>query len=165
MCVRAHAVKAVAWLQMWAGEYDGPHAALVASLLRSGEAKTLAKATCEGLGGGFTAIKKAGCGAAGYGAGFGVDGCATAAGEEGFNALEGAQGILLHSALPVSPNPPASESCCVCACPCRRSTLRLGGCLVAGSWFQKSGPGARAPCRAGLLRFRAQAYALWVPIH
>ena len=79
------------WAQMWAGEYDGPHAALVASLLRGGEAKTLAKATCEGLGGGFTAVKKAGCGAAGYGAGFGADGCAAAAGEEGFTALEGAQ--------------------------------------------------------------------------
>ena len=79
------------WAQMWAGEYDGPHAALVASLLRGSEAKTLAKATCEGMGGGFTAVKKAGCEAAEYGAGFGADGCAAAAGEEGFTALEGAQ--------------------------------------------------------------------------
>ena len=78
------------WVQMWAGEYDGPHAALVASLLHGGEAKTLAKATCEGLGGGFTAVKKAGCGAAGYGAGFGADGCAVPTGEQGFTALEGA---------------------------------------------------------------------------
>ena len=95
-------------LQMWAGEYVGPHAALVATLLRSGEAKTLAKATCEGLGGGFTAVKKAGCGAAGYGAGFGADGCAMAAGEEGFTALEGAPCILLRSAPPVPPNAVAS---------------------------------------------------------
>lgn len=84
---------------MWAGEYDGPHAALVASLLRSGEAKTLAKATCEGLGGGFTAVKKAGCGAAGYGAGFGADGCAVPAGEQGFTALEGAQGTFRSDGL------------------------------------------------------------------
>ena len=76
---------------MWAGAYDGPHAALVQSLLGSGDAKTLAKGTCEGLGGGVTVIKKAGCGSSA--SGFTADGCVTDGGEAGYTALEGALGF------------------------------------------------------------------------
>jgi hypothetical protein len=73
--------------QMWAGEYDGPHAALVKSVLSSGGEKTLAKATCEGLGGGATVIKKrTGCGCGG-----GAGGHAAEVSEAGFAALEGAR--------------------------------------------------------------------------
>lgn len=73
---------------MWAGAYDGPHAALVQSLLGSGDARTLAKGTCEGLGGGVTVIKKAGCGSSA--SGFTADGCVMDGGEAGYTALEGA---------------------------------------------------------------------------
>lgn len=71
---------------MWAGEYEGPHAALVKSVLGSSGEKTLAKATCEGMGGGATVIKKrSGCGCGG-----GAGGHAAEVGEAGFAALEGA---------------------------------------------------------------------------
>lgn len=87
----------VAAAQMWAGDYEGPHAALVATLLGGGDAKTLAKATCEGLGGGVTVIKKAGCGAGGAGGGW-----PEGVGEAGYAALEGAQ-------APQCGGPPAVE--------------------------------------------------------
>lgn len=96
---------------MWAGAYDGPHAALVQSLLGTGDAKTLAKGTCEGLGGGVTVIKKAGCGSSA--SGFTADGCVMDVGEAGYTALEGAleigQGGGLCSAAARMASRPAAQ--------------------------------------------------------